>query len=352
MPQSNQAIKAAKVKARSYGVDVSVYQSSSVASSARKGAKFAVVKVSEGTSYRNPKAKGQISSAKANGMLPMAYHFATFGSISSRAKSEAKYAVSSAKAYGLPKGSYIACDWETGDGNNVNGGKNASANAILAFMKQVKASGYQPLLYSGAYLLKSNINTGKIVSKYPNSLWVASYATMGRIDTPNFSYFPSMNGVIIWQFTDNWRGLNIDGNISLLPLTKSSSASSQAPSAKSIKNKKRVMTLSTIYDKNGNNTGRHAKTYKYYTVYGGAVLINNVGYYQIGKNKFIKLANVDGVKRVTKAPAYITNNKGKRVSSNVVTSGTTVATYGNIKTVNGQKMYRVNKNRYMPASAF
>ena len=41
---------------------------------------------------------------------------------------------------------------------------------------------------------------------------------MGRIDTPNFGYFPSMNGVAMWQFTDNWHGLGVDGNITLIDL--------------------------------------------------------------------------------------------------------------------------------------
>ncbi|MBU3827629.1 MAG: SLAP domain-containing protein [Candidatus Lactobacillus pullistercoris] len=351
--QEVQTVKAVKVKARSYGIDVAVYQSTSLASSARKGAKYAIVKVSEGTSYRNPRAKSQISSAKANGMMPMAYHFALFGANSSRAKSEAKYAVLSAKAYGLPKGSYIACDWETGDGNNVNGGKTASANAIIAFMKQIKASGYQPLLYSGAYLLNSHINTSKVTNAFPNSLWVASYATMGRIDTPNFNYFPSMNGVAIWQFTDNWRGLHVDGNISLLPLTTNSGkASSQAPSAKGVTARKKIMSISSIYDKNGKNTGKHAKTYKTYNVYGTPVKIGNKEFYRIGKNSYVKLANVDGIKRVLKSSTKIFTNKGKVTSKSDVPAGTTVATYGGIKTVNGQKVYRVNKNRYMRADAF
>ena len=351
--QEVQTVKAVKVKVRSYGIDVAVYQSTSLASSARKGAKYAIVKVSEGTSYRNPRAKSQISSAKANGMMPMAYHFALFGANSSRAKSEATYAVLSAKAYGLPKGSYIACDWETGDGNNVNGGKTASANAIIAFMKQIKASGYQPLLYSGAYLLNSHINTSKVTNAFPNSLWVASYATMGRIDTPNFNYFPSMNGVAIWQFTDNWRGLHVDGNISLLPLTTNSGkASSQAPSAKGVTARKKIMSISSIYDKNGKNTGKHAKTYKTYNVYGTPVKIGNKEFYRIGKNYYVKLANVDGIKRVLKSSTKIFTNKGKVTSKSDVPAGTTVATYGGIKTVNGQKVYRVNKNRYMRADAF
>lgn len=350
----NQAdsVKAATVKARSYGIDVSSYQSSSLASSAKAGSKFAIVKVSEGTSYKNPKASAQIASAKASGMMPMAYHFALFGANSSSAVAEANYAVATAKAYGLPKGSYIACDWETGDGNNVNGGRDASANAIIAFMKQVKASGHKPLLYSGASLLNNNINTTKVTNAFPNSLWVASYAHMGRIDTPNFNYCPSMNGVAIWQFTDNWRGLNVDGNISLLPLSTSGSASSQAPSTKSVSTKKTVMTKSYGYDKNGNRNGKVYKAYKKVKVYGGAVLINNVSYYRVGSNSYIKLANVDGVKRTLKNTAYVHDSTGKLTSSPAISAGSTVPTYGKVKTINNQSYYRINKNRYVLVSDF
>lgn len=348
-----QAVKAASVKARSYGVDVAVYQSSSVSSAARSGAKFAIVKVSEGTGYRNPKAKAQISSAKANGMMPMAYHFATFGANSSAAKAEARYAVSSAKAYGLSKGSYIACDWETGDGNNVNGGQTASANAIIAFMKYVKSQGYQPLLYSGAYLLRSAINTSMVTNAFPNSLWVASYATMGRIDTPNFNYFPSMNGVIIWQFTDNWRGLSVDGNISLLPLSingASSSASSQAPSIKGVKTRKKVMCYSTVYDKNGRDTKKRVKAYKYVTVYGGVVTIKHSSFYQVGNNQYIRVNNIDGTKRVAKRNSVIMKNTGKAVKTRI-SANQTVVTYGGIWKIKGQRCYRINVNRYVPVNA-
>jgi GH25 family lysozyme M1 (1,4-beta-N-acetylmuramidase) len=212
LAQSNQ------VAARSYGVDVSSYQGTDMSSYARNGARYVIVKTSEGTSYRNPKASAQIASAKANDMMVMAYHFATFGSNASTAVSEANYAVSAAKSMGLPSGSYLACDWETGDGNYVNGSRDANTTAVLAFMRQVRNAGYLPLIYSGAYLLRNNLNTATINASFPISLWVASYATSGRIDTPNFDYFPSMDGVAIWQFTDNWGGLYVDGNISLVAL--------------------------------------------------------------------------------------------------------------------------------------
>ena len=61
---------------RSYGVDVSTYQPTSTTKYSKAGAQFVIVKVSEGTSYRNPNAKAQVASAKANKLLPMAYHFA------------------------------------------------------------------------------------------------------------------------------------------------------------------------------------------------------------------------------------------------------------------------------------
>ncbi|UWI43337.1 GH25 family lysozyme [Lactobacillus paragasseri] len=205
-----------EVAKRSYGVDVSSYQDTNVAN--YSGAKFAIVKVSEGLDYRNPKAQSQISTAKANGMLPMAYHYGRFSRNSNVAVQEGNYAVNSAKAVGLNVGSYLALDYEQGSGNETGGDAGANTTAILAFLDTIVSAGYQPLLYSGAALLKSKIDTGKVLAKYPNCLWVASYPVSGATSESNFTYFPSMNGVAIWQFTDNWRGLNVDGNISLIDL--------------------------------------------------------------------------------------------------------------------------------------
>ncbi|MDY4730104.1 MAG: GH25 family lysozyme, partial [Lactobacillus amylovorus] len=191
-PQITVQASTTSVAARSLGVDVASYQNADLSSHAQAGAQFAIVKVSEGTSYRNPKASSQISTAISNNMMPMAYHFATFSSNSSAAVAEANYAVKAAQAFGLPKGSYIACDYETGQGNNIYGGKTPTANAIIAFMDTIKAAGYQPLLYASSSVLQNNIDTSSVIAEYPNSLWVASYAISGRIDNPNFNYFPSM----------------------------------------------------------------------------------------------------------------------------------------------------------------
>ena len=221
-----------EVKSRSYGADVSSYNTSDLSNIAKSGAKFVFVKLSEGLDYRNPKAQAQINSAKANNMLVMGYHYARFSGDSNIAVQEGHYTVNSAKEVDLPKGSYLACDWETGSGNVTDQGYEVSANAILAFLDVIAGAGYKPLLYSGAGLLKGNIDTKKILAKYPNCIWVAAYPLDNGIPVsePDFGYFPSMDGVAIWQFTDNWKNLKVDGNISLIDLKLDATAPNPQPS--------------------------------------------------------------------------------------------------------------------------
>ena len=170
-------------------------------------------------------------------------------------------------------------------------GKNPTANAIIAFMKKVKDAGYKPLLYASSSVLRNNINTNKVVNAFPNSLWVASYAISGRIDNPNFNYFPSMNGVSIWQFTDNWRGLNVDGNINVLPLSSSGNAVSQAP--KKNTGKARVLKHNAyVYDKNGKRKKHKVLKKNHSVTVHGKKTIHGKKYYKIGKNKYIKAANL------------------------------------------------------------
>ena len=217
---------------RDYVVDVAVYQSTSMSAYKHAGARQAIVKLTEGTGYFNPKASAQIKSVHANHMYLHGYHFATFGNSVSRAKAEARFFVSRAKKLNISKKRYLWLDWETGDGNVVINSTYSNTKAILAFMKVCHDAGYKVGLYSGAYVLRQHVDTAKIVKKYGTCLWVASYATSGRIDKPNFNYFPSMNGVALWQFTDNWHGLNVDGNISLIDLHAEKRAQSQAVKSK------------------------------------------------------------------------------------------------------------------------
>ena len=266
--KTNQVAQAAtdNVPAKSAGVDVSSWQKEDLTQQAKSGAQFAVVKVSEGTNYQNPKAQGQINSAEQNNMMPMGYHYAHFGADSNRAVQEGNYAVNSAQQAGLPQGSYLAADWEQDRNNNTNGGREASANAITSFMDTVHNGGYNPMLYSSASLLKDNVDTNKVTQKYPNSLWVASYKTMGRQDQPDYKYFPSMDNVAIWQYTPNWRGQNVDGNVNVIPLstkgtntntlnTNNGQSSSQAPAKPIVNNSNKTVDTSWVKQEGTFTTG-------------------------------------------------------------------------------------------------
>ena len=215
------------IEDRSYGIDEASYQSTNIAE--YPGAKFTIVKTTEGLDYQNPKARAQIASAKNAGVPVGGYHYARFSADSNLAIQEGNYAVENAKSMGITAGSIYACDWESDSGNHVDRGADASANAILAFMDTVAKAGYKPLLYSGKELLTKNINTKKVTDKYGDCIWVAYYKTSGREDLADFNWFPSMDHVAIWQFTQNWKGMNVDGNITVKKLEINASAVKPAP---------------------------------------------------------------------------------------------------------------------------
>lgn len=295
---------------KEYVVDVSAYQPSSMARYHSSGAKQVVVKATEGMHYNSPVAFAQIKSAHAHHMYVHAYHFATFGHSVRQAKAEARHFVNRCKVLGISKKRYLFVDWETGDGNVVTGSRSSNTKAILAFMKVCHDAGYKVGLYSGASILRNNVSTSQITKKYGTCLWVASYATMGRIDTPNFGYFPSMNGVAIWQFTDNWHGLNVDGNISLIDLHKDSGtakvqkkSTSNKPSSASKPQKEQKGAekkatgvvyapvinrnpswLISLRDSNGHATGKYIRTntqWKYFAT----KIIGGKKYYKLGTEK-------------------------------------------------------------------
>lgn len=212
---------------RAYGIDEASYQSENIAS--YPGSKFAIVKTTEGLSYQNPKARNQIITAKRAGIVVGGYHYAHFSGNVTQAIQEGNFAVQVTKNMGIPLGSLFAADWETGSGNVTSGNKEDNTNAILAFMDVVAKAGYKPFLYSGKALLENNIDTKRITDKYGDCLWVAYYKTSGREDVADFNWFPSMDHVAIWQFTDNWKGMGIDGNIAVKKLEINASAVKPAP---------------------------------------------------------------------------------------------------------------------------
>lgn len=214
------ALSASPVSAstRRLGMDVSSYQDSSYTyfnSMKAKGAKFVLVKLGgsgggEGYHYQNPKASAQLSNAKKAGLNVGGYYWGQFSADKSKAAQMAKMAVSDAKKFGLESSSAIALDYEAG----ATYSKSANTAAIKVFMSAVKKAGYKPILYSGAYYLKQYVDYESIGKQYGDVLWVANYKTTSLQTKPDFGYFPSMNHVGMWQYADNWYG--IDGNVELI----------------------------------------------------------------------------------------------------------------------------------------
>lgn len=217
---------------KTYGVDVASYQPTDLSGYHKAGASFSVVKLTQGTGYFNPKDTAQIKSSRALGMETHAYHYAEFGSSVSRAKAEANFFLQRAAKQNISKKRYLFLDWEAGSGNVVTGAKSANTTAIIAFMDACKKAGYKVGLYSGAALMRSAIDTAQIVKRYGTCLWVASYPTMSAVSSADFGYFPSMDGVLIWQFTSNWHGLGVDGNVAFFNAEKSVSKKTAEPAKK------------------------------------------------------------------------------------------------------------------------
>lgn len=214
-------IGATSVANRSYGIDVSDYQGSDMAAYARKGAKFAIIKICEGMSPAGGTTSWtKAANAKAAGMMVMGYQFYHYAGSVQGAINQANYAIQRAHEAGIPVHSYLAIDWESEYGSNHGSYAEDTAEAI-AWMQTVRNAGYLPMFYSGSSYAQSYFNLNQILQRFPGSLWIASYP-YSTYNKPSYSapmaYFPSMNGVAIWQFTNDMYGMNTDGNINVLPL--------------------------------------------------------------------------------------------------------------------------------------
>lgn len=106
-----------------------------------------------------------------------------------------------------PRGSIVALDYEAGASWSVEG----NTDAILTGMRQIRDSGYTPMLYSYRPYLLAHVDVNRVLAEFPNSLWVAGYQN-GLSVWPNYANFPSMPGVAIWQYSDygGQQDLNVD----------------------------------------------------------------------------------------------------------------------------------------------
>lgn len=201
---------------KSYGVDWSKYQGYSGKYGYSRDS-FVISQIGGtygGTLVNQATYNSQVASAKANGKKVHTYIWYGVGGSTYNGQKGLNYFLPKVKT---PKGSIVALDYEDGASSN----KQNNTNAILAGMRQIKAAGYTPMLYSYKPYLNSHVYTSQVTKAFPNSLWVAAYANYQVTSTPNYNYFPSMNGIAIWQFTSTYRAGGLDGNVDLLGITNS-----------------------------------------------------------------------------------------------------------------------------------
>ncbi|APP13133.1 endolysin [Lactiplantibacillus plantarum subsp. plantarum] len=167
-----------------------------------------------GTNIPQTTYNSQVKSAQQAGKRVHTYLWDGVGGNMTNAKAMMAYYLPRVKT---PKGSIVALDYEDGASNSVT----ANTNVIKAQFKLIKAYGYTPVLYSGKAYLNAHVNTSTIVKAYGNCLWLAEYPDYLVRTSPDYNYFPSMDGVAIFQFTSMYKAGGLDGNVDLTGITKS-----------------------------------------------------------------------------------------------------------------------------------
>ncbi|WP_196498428.1 GH25 family lysozyme [Lacticaseibacillus paracasei] len=167
----------------------------------------------------------QISSSKAAGKRVHSYIWYGVGASSQLGLEALDRYMPRIKAQ-TPKGSIVALDYEDGASGNMA----ANTDAILAGMRRIRSEGYTPMYYSYKPYTLAHVDYQRILKEFPNSLWIAAYRDYLPTTKPDYGYFPSMDGVAIWQYTSAF-GLSqgLDGNIDLLGITDNGYSSQPEP---------------------------------------------------------------------------------------------------------------------------
>ncbi len=172
--------------------------------------------------YEQSTYKTQVASAIAQGKRAHTYiWYDTYGNMDI-AKHTMDYFLPKIQT---PKGSIVALDFEHGASSD----RNANTETILYGMRRIKQAGYTPMYYSYKPFTLQYVDYQRIIKEFPNSLWIAGYPSYNVTPEPLYNYFPSMDGVAIWQFTSTYIAGGLDGNVDLTGITDSGYTGSDKP---------------------------------------------------------------------------------------------------------------------------
>lgn len=195
--------------ARELVIDLaSPYQTGLTADDYRKvGAKKAIVKISEGTTYTNPDINLLVNRSAQGGVTGFSfYHYGRFHN-DSQAVVEAKYFLDQARRTVNPKpGTLMILDAEI---------ENMPTSSVVAFLNVLREAGFKAGFYSYLYLLPE-FDLDSIL-QHADFFWLAAYplGDSPADRNPDFHYFPSAQRVDAWQFTPKLLGYNLDGSITV-----------------------------------------------------------------------------------------------------------------------------------------
>ena len=165
---------------------------------ANKGVGGVVVKLTEGTTYRNPYAGEQARNAQLAGLQVSAYAFSHYTS-EEQARAEARHFISEARNLNLPKNTVMVNDMEDAKmKDNIN-------RNTLAWADEMRKNGYTNLMY---YTSDSWIDENNLRGKGPvktaqfglENFWVAQYPT-AKLSTNDAKTLRYNGRAGAWQFT-------------------------------------------------------------------------------------------------------------------------------------------------------
>ncbi|HHK2087343.1 LysM peptidoglycan-binding domain-containing protein [Enterococcus faecalis] len=172
--------------------------------------------------YEQYTYKSQVASAIAQGKRAHTYiWYDTWGNMDI-AKTTMDYFLPRIQT---PKNSIVALDFEHGASSDVN----ANTETILYGMRRIKQAGYTPMYYSYKPFTLQYVDYQRIIKEFPNSLWIAAYPSYEVTPEPLYAYFPSMEGIGIWQFASTYIAGGLDGNVDLIGITDSGYTDTNKP---------------------------------------------------------------------------------------------------------------------------
>ncbi|MDN3136725.1 GH25 family lysozyme [Enterococcus faecalis] len=172
--------------------------------------------------YEQYTYKSQVASAIAQGKRAHTYiWYDTWGNMDI-AKTTMDYFLPRIQT---PKNSIVALDFEHGASSDVN----ANTETILYGMRRIKQAGYTPMYYSYKPFTLQYVDYQRIIKEFPNSLWIAAYPSYEVTPEPLYAYFPSMEGIGIWQFTSTYIAGGLDGNVDLTGITDNGYTATDKP---------------------------------------------------------------------------------------------------------------------------